>query len=231
MIDVHGGYGHDPDEAPGVAIGGGSAAFASAIALRARLRGVRAAPIARVLRRATRVEPRRGAPAGVTFAPVLRFTVLAGRGGAERLGAREHRHESYVSRVARVIASPAPAARAAIAVTAPGVVATVGRLAARGRRSDGGVREVLARTRTRAGDPVREHLVSPAVRPVARVLRARAPVSDATIAQEPRVAPGKPNGAPSAPALSASEVNRLTEHVLRTMDRRISAFRERQGRS
>ncbi|MBK5188710.1 MAG: hypothetical protein JJD97_10745 [Gemmatimonadaceae bacterium] len=35
----------------------------------------------------------------------------------------------------------------------------------------------------------------------------------------------------AAAALSASEVTRLTEHVLRTMDRRISAFRERQGRS
>jgi hypothetical protein len=38
-------------------------------------------------------------------------------------------------------------------------------------------------------------------------------------------------GQPARPApLSPVEINRLTDHIVQTIDRRIAAFRERQGR-
>ena len=67
--------------------------------------------------------------------------------------------------------------------------------------------------------------------PPARVLRRRAP------AVAPPPAPQRDEPVvraavqPARPApLSPVEINRLTDHIVQTIDRRIAAFRERQGR-
>jgi hypothetical protein len=65
----------------------------------------------------------------------------------------------------------------------------------------------------------------------ARVLRRRAPAAappPAPVRDEPVVRAAMP---PARPApLSPVEINRLTDHIVQTIDRRIAAFRERQGR-
>jgi len=67
---------------------------------------------------------------------------------------------------------------------------------------------------------------------VPRVLRRRsvAPVEDAAppLRDERRLRP--PAQAPRPQQLSPVEVARLTDHIVHTIDRRIAAFRERQGR-
>jgi hypothetical protein len=67
--------------------------------------------------------------------------------------------------------------------------------------------------------------------PPARVLRRRAPAvvpAPAPARDEPVV---RAAGQPARPVpLSPVEINRLTDHIVQTIDRRIAAFRERQGR-
>ena len=66
--------------------------------------------------------------------------------------------------------------------------------------------------------------------PPARVLRRRAPAvvpAPAPLHDEPHVrATVQPRPVPLSPV----EVNRLTDHIVQTIDRRIAAFRERRGR-
>jgi hypothetical protein len=67
--------------------------------------------------------------------------------------------------------------------------------------------------------------------PPARVLRRRAPLvtpTPAPVRDEPstRATVQPPRPIP----LSPLEINRLTDHIVHTIDRRIAAFRERQGR-
>lgn len=232
MSDAHEREEREGEPAHGPAIGGGAAAFAAVVTRRALRRGVRRTPLARVLRRAVRAMPRRAAPPGVTFAPVLRFTIVAGQREEASGRIAAHPRDARVPSVARVLTAPPPAFREPLAPSALAGSATVARAVARGSRSHGDASGVTARARTGTTVPAREHFASRTAHPVARVLRTQAPMTDATIEREAvRSVPGRPSRATVPPTLSALEVSRLTEHVLRTMDRRISAFRERQGRS
>jgi hypothetical protein len=67
--------------------------------------------------------------------------------------------------------------------------------------------------------------------PPARVLRRRAPLVAAAPAPVRDEPPLRAVAQPSRPMpLSPVELNRLTDHVVQTIDRRIAAFRERRGR-
>jgi hypothetical protein len=192
------------------------------------------APITRVWRRAPRATPRRGAPAGVTFAPVLHITMLCGSRAAPPSRAAPRAHDAHVPPVARALAPSRVAPRPPLAIAAPQVMATLARVITHGERADSApsAQGAYVRMLALAGALSSESHAWRAARPIVRVLRARAPapvLEDADMpARRTSLAMREPL---PAPALSAAEVARLTEHVLRTMDRRVSAFRERQGRS
>jgi hypothetical protein len=81
-------------------------------------------------------------------------------------------------------------------------------------------------------DSVPQLLVSRPAPPVHRVLRRQASVATEQTMPPRRddwgaraaVAPAKPMD------LSPVEMNRLTDHIVQTIDRRVAAFRERRGR-
>jgi hypothetical protein len=109
---------------------------------------------------------------------------------------------------------------------------------ARAVRDEGAVSRTAGRVpRTHAGrasDPARAQAegLAPS-RPVPRVLRRHAPT--VTQPAEP-VRRDEGSSRPSAHAvrpqpLSPVEMERLTDHIVLTIDRRIAAFRERQGRT
>ena len=217
-----------------VALGGGPAAFAAVIARRTRRSAGRATPIARVWPRAPRNQAGRRAPAGVTFAPVLRITMVGHARADEPRRSVSRAIDARVPPVARALSASASAPHASLAIAAPRVAATLARIRTQTAREDGASSIPRARgpllalpTAYRSGSHA-----SPAVRPIARVHRAPASAPALEAASRP------PHRAPHAVAeplpaaeISAAEISRLTEHVLRTMERRISAFRERQGRS
>ena len=69
-----------------------------------------------------------------------------------------------------------------------------------------------------------------AVTPAPRVLRKPAPLIERDDRPAPRAAPvASPAVRASLSALSAHEVNQLTDTVIRSLDRRLSAARERRG--
>jgi len=225
------------DDAPSplcVALGGGAAAFAAVVARRTRRSLARAAPIARVWPRAPRATARRCAPAGVTFAPVLRITVPGGSRADTSRRSASRSIDARVPPVARALAEAAPAPKASLAITAAPVMATLARVSTQSARVDRASSSSRPRgpLLTLAAQQASESLVSRTVRPVARVHRARAsapPFAEAAMpARRVPLATAEPL---PAPEISPAEISRLTEHVFRTMERRISAFRERQGRS
>lgn len=237
MSDARGSRAQAGDDAPPplrAALGGGAAAFAASIARRMRRIAVRAAPIARVWPRAPRAAARRRAPAGVTFAPVLRITMLGGSRADTPRRPASRAIDARVPPVARALAAPAAAPRASLSIAAPQVMATLARVLTQSARGDDASFSSRARGPLLALAAAQESArhVPRAVRPVARVHRARASAP----ALEEAVMPARRTPLAAAEPLPAqeispAEVSRLTEHVLRTMERRISAFRERQGRS
>ena len=223
-------------------IGGGAAAFAASIARRARMPRARRAPIARVWRRPVPAPLPRATLVGVTFAPVLRISIVASQSGKASARPEERARaphtfaapDAFVPPVARTLAVPDAPSRPSLGVTTPDTASTVARLVARGARTDASLtsRAKRATLAIVAGEPAPDHASRRFARPVTRVLRARHIEAPAEPNDASARAPFQKSVAAAVPSvLSASEVNRVTEHVLRTMDRRISAFRERQGRS
>jgi hypothetical protein len=102
-------------------------------------------------------------------------------------------------------------------------------------------RELVFRSRAGSGPSPRAAAGEPQLSVPERVLRAapvprvlRKPVGLAPSSEEsgalaaPRA---KPREAPPPLALAPAEVERLTSHVLHTLDRRLGAFRERRGKA
>ena len=163
-----------------------------------------------------------GAPATITIAPriELRLATTGARveGGERAEGAR----------AASVCREPARTVSASTAVP------MLQRAAVRGVRHDGPESGVATRERPAIATRHAGVGAMPATTestPSARVLRRRAPTiaaAPAPVRDEPSVrAVTQPS---RAVPLSPVEVNRLTDHIVQTIDRRIAAFRERQGR-
>jgi hypothetical protein len=183
---------------------------------------VRAAGVARVLLRRRSVVVA-GAPANVTIAPriELRLATSALRtGDAVRPGGR------HLASVPRELPRT---------VSAPSAVPMLERASRRAVRDDaqasgpgGRVRRDLS---PRSVPDIGPMPAGAQPTPPARVLRRRAPAvvpAPAPARDEPVV---RAAGQPARPApLSPVEINRLTDHIVQTIDRRIAAFRERQGR-
>jgi hypothetical protein len=205
-----------------------AARFADAVAARhhgdpgAWLRcSTRSAPPARVLLRRRRVVPAVG-HGSITFAPriELRLAAIGARGGDVAGTAGRP--------VVRVLTRPAT-------VSAPSLVPVLRRAGTRGVRDDGRGSSPTGRVR---GEPATRSVAGAGAVPAgarstppARVLRRRAPLvtpTPAPVRDEPstRATVQPPRPIP----LSPLEINRLTDHIVHTIDRRIAAFRERQGR-
>ena len=117
-------------------------------------------------------------------------------------------------------------------VSAPSAEAMIQRSSVRSVRSD----EAAARSRRAFGAPPavlaeRSPFVLSTTQ-VPRVLRRRgvAPVDDASPPPRDERSLRLPSQPPRPQQLSPVEVARLTDHIVHTIDRRIAAFRERQGR-
>ena len=188
--------------------------------------GARITSVARVLQRLTRAT----APASltrVTFAPRISLR-LASLGGSP----------DDASRGSRRIVSPVPQdlPKTVSSASRHGMVE---RSRARSERDDTYVAgaEGAGRSRRvhvgRGAAFVERTGTDLATPPVPRVLRRRAPAPSAVPAAPVRDdwPPRSAAPQPSRPApLSPVEMNRLTDHIVLTIDRRIAAFRERQGR-
>jgi hypothetical protein len=120
-------------------------------------------------------------------------------------------------------------------VSAPSAAPILLRASARAMRDDGRAAEPSVRAR---GVVAPALLVNAGATPTgagpatpARVLRRRPPAVvpvPAPMEAAPSVRPGVQQ--PRTVSLSPIEINRLTDHIVQTIDRRIVAFRERQGR-
>jgi hypothetical protein len=105
----------------------------------------------------------------------------------------------------------------------------VRRSAARATREDGRTARVQ-RIAAHVGRPTPEPAPSRAVVPPVRRVHRSAVVA----VEQPPTAPARRDTwtpRPNTPtSLSATEIGRLTDHIVETIDRRIAAFRERRGR-
>jgi len=174
--------------------------------------------LSRVLQRMRRIVVTRGG-GSVTFAP--RIDVRAASFG------RRASEAPLVARTAIVVA-PRPEERT---VSAPSAEPMIQRSQARTVRSDGTAgraHRTLSATPNRVAGQI---ALPPSTTQVQRVLRRRAPavVEDAPHAPRDERTIRLP-AQPRAQQLSPVEVARLTDHIVHTIDRRIAAFRERQGR-
>ena len=207
----------------------GAARFAGAVAARhagdpgAWLRcAVRTTGVARVLLR-----PRRtviaGAPATIAFAPRIELR-LARSGPRDVFGAwtAQARKTRVAREPVRTVSAPS---------AAPMLLRAVRRTVrddAPSSGPDARVRRELSSRSSSAADRVASH-TEPS--PPARVLRRRAPAVVAAPAAARDESVVRTPVQPARPVpLSPVEINRLTDHIVQTIDRRIAAFRERQGR-
>jgi hypothetical protein len=183
---------------------------------------VRTVGVARVLLRRRRVVVA-GAPATFVIAPRIELRLATGALGA---GVAIRPAGGRLASVARELPRT---------VSAPSAMPMLERASRRAVRDDAQVsgpggrvrRELSARPGPDVGPmPAGAPPTSPA-----RVLRRRAPAvvpMPAPARDEPVV---RASGQPARPVpLSPVEINRLTDHIVQTIDRRIAAFRERQGR-
>jgi hypothetical protein len=210
---------HSP---PSLLLRSAPARFAAGVVARV---GARTAPahaprLARVYQRNARVLASREG-GHFTFAPRIdvRFATF---------GRRTHEPALAVARMlpvaARVVARP---------VSATVTQDLVERSRARAARDDGGStrarRTMAVHVDGGGAEPMPREATRPAV--VARVLKRRLPVvaDPAAPATSPEWG-ARTASPPRAPQLTAVDVSRLTDHIVHTIDRRIAAFRERQGR-
>ena len=202
--------------------------FADAVAARhagdpgAWLRcAVRTTGVARVLLRRRAIIAT--TPMSLTIAPriELRLATSRARADDERRSTNER-----VAHVARELPRT---------VSAPSAVPMLQRASRRAVRDDAQAPGPGAQLRrdpsSRAATAAGRMAAGTASAPPARVLRRRAPAvapAPAPLHEEPHVrAMVQP---PRSVPLSPVEVNRLTDHIVQTIDRRIAAFRERRGR-
>lgn len=205
-----------------------AAPFADAVAARHRgdpsawLRcSTRTGGVARVLLHRRR-EVVRSAPASITIAPRIELRLASARARAG---------DGAPLRMSRV----ADARRELRTLSAPSAAPMLERAAARFQRDDGQTSRPDARARRSLAPravpnadalPTSQRSAAPV-----RVLRRRAPVPaepSAPVRDERPARAAAP--LPRAVPLSPVEIDRLTDHIVQTIDRRISAFRERQGR-
>ena len=183
---------------------------------------VRTTGVARVLLRPRRIVVA-GAPATVNFAPRIELRLATSRARAGFDAGRAH------ARMQSVVREPART------VSAPSAAPMLQRARRRAVRDDAPSSDPDARVRreipSRSSTATHRIASQPESSAPARVLRRRAPAvvpAPAPVRDEPVVR------APVQPArpvpLSPVEINRLTDHIVQTIDRRIAAFRERQGR-
>ena len=172
--------------------------------------------LSRVLQRMRRIVVASGG-GSVTFAPRIDVRV-----------ASFGRHASEAPLVARsamvVVARSTPRT-----VSAPSSEPLLRRSLTRTVRSEGNSNRNLVTAPS--GAPERS-APSPTATQVERVLRRRASavVEDLPLVQRDERSMRVPSQPPRPQQLSPIEVARLTDHIVHTIDRRISAFRERQGR-
>jgi hypothetical protein len=206
-----------------------AARFAGAVAARhagdpgAWLRcAVRTSGAARVLLRRARVVVDR-APAALTIAPRIQLTLATSPSRTGSDARSMHQRSASVARgLPRTVSGPSSgpmlerasrrAVRDDVQPSGPGALVR---------------RDLSPRTTPAAG----EMPAGASSAPPARVLRRRAPAvapAPAPVRDEPvvRAAVQPPRAVPLSPV----EINRLTDHIVHTIDRRIAAFRERQGR-
>ena len=182
---------------------------------------VRTAGVARVLLRRRRLVA--AAPATVTLAPriELRLATRAPRVDDEGRSTRE-RIASVAPELPRTVS-----ARSA----APMLLRASRRIVRDDAQSSSSSARVRRDLSSRPSPDVGTMPTSTESAPPARVLRRRAPVvapAPAPVRDEPIV---RAAVQPARPVpLSPVEINRLTDHIVQTIDRRIAAFRERQGR-
>ena len=183
---------------------------------------VRTADVARVLLRRRRLIVAT-APATVTLAPriELRLATRAPRVDDEGRSTRER------------IASVAPGLPRTVSArsAAPMLLRASRRIVRDDAQSSSSSARVRRDLSARPSPDVGTMPTSTESAPPARVLRRRAPVvapAPAVVRDEPIV---RAAAQPARPVpLSPVEINRLTDHIVHTIDRRIAAFRERQGR-
>lgn len=207
----------------------GAARFAGAVAARhagdpgAWLRcAVRTTGVARVLLRPRRVVVA-GGPRRLTLAPRIELRLATGATRANIDAGTAH------ARIASVGRAPTRT------VSAPSAAPMLQRASRRAVRDDAQSSGPGARVRRdlspRPASDIASMPNGASSAPPARVLRRRAPVlvpAPAPMRDEPIV---RSMTQPQRPVpLSPVEINRLTDHIVQTIDRRIAAFRERQGR-
>lgn len=211
-------------------IGGASARFAVGVAARYGVTGfamhsssaMRMPPVSRIFQRLRRVVVT-GVNGGVTFAPRLdvRITTFGRRSSEAQLSAR-HDVVAVGARLHQRLVS---------AASAEAIVQRSHARTVRNEVSDSGARS--RRTRGAASVSVAEQYAPPrSTTQVSRVLRRRAPATADEVSPPTHQERGArmQTSQPRPQQLSPVEVARLTDHIVHTIDRRIAAFRERQGR-
>lgn len=204
------------------------ARFAGAVAARqavdpaAWLRcSVRTTGTARVLLRRRRLLVA-GTPVTFAFAPRIELRLATSASAARDV----HRFAGeHVARSTRVQPRTVSASSAA---------AMLRRAGSRTVRDDAHGSEPSARVRRALSSRPPAHadvMPADAFGPPARVLRRRATTAAPPPAPQRDEPVVRATGQPARPApLSPVEINRLTDHIVHTIERRIAAFRERQGR-
>ena len=157
----------------------------------------------------------------ITFAPRIEL----------RLASPERRVVDVAGTATRI----APVERTVVrTVSAASAEPLLARAAARGVRDDGpsaSPSERAARQLARRATPnAAEASVRGGVASPQRVLLRRTPVVVESPAPTRDERPARVSPSPRATPLSPVEIDRLTDHIVHTIDRRIAAFRERQGR-
>lgn len=177
--------------------------------------------VARVLLHRRR-EVVRSAPASITIAPRIELRLAIARA---RAGDVTTQRSSRVANVPRELRT----------LSAPSAAPLLQRAAARAQRDDGQASQAYALVRRALAPGAAANLdaLPTSARSAAptRVLRRRAPVPAEPSAPPRDERPARAATQPTrAVPLSPVEINRLTDHIVQTIDRRIAAFRERQGR-
>jgi hypothetical protein len=196
--------------------------FVAAIAERHGASTRRALGLTRTVIRRMRVAIARGGDR-LTIAPRIELRVVSALRAAGASASRAH------------VSLPAPERTRPRTLSAPPMEPLLARARARGVREESAAspNAIVSRALAQPGNAPADRTprASPAPR-TSRVLRRQAPV---TVEPPQSVRhDGWPPRAPMQPAragqLTAVELDRLTDHIVHTIDRRIAAFRERQGR-
>jgi hypothetical protein len=196
--------------------------FVATIAARHGAGTRRALRLARTVVRGMRVAIARGGDR-VTIAPRIELRVVSVARAAGTTAAGAH------------ASMPAAERTAPRTLSAPSMEPLLSRSRARGVREESAAspNAIVTRALARSGDaPVERTTPAAPAPPIPRVLRRHAPVTIEP--PQPARHDGWPPRSPMPPARAAQltpvELDRITDHIVHTIDRRVAAFRERQGR-